>query len=68
MVHSWLAPTYVYPNGNIFERAQRLAQRRPGDPHVFVDPASWTEFVRNTQAETARAIERERQRPATPTP
>jgi metallo-beta-lactamase class B len=62
MVHSWLAPTYVYPNGNIFERAQRLAQRRPGEPHVFVDAASWNEFVHNTQAQVTRAIATERQR------
>jgi L-ascorbate metabolism protein UlaG (beta-lactamase superfamily) len=69
MVHGWLAPTYVYPNGGIFERAQRLAQRRPGEPHVFVDPASWNEFVRHTQAQTARAVETARQNPqAAPTP
>jgi metallo-beta-lactamase class B len=66
MVHSWLAPTYVYPNGNIFERAQMLAQRRPGEPHVFVDPASWTEFVRHTQAQTARAIAAERAKAPAP--
>ena len=60
MVHSWLAPTYVYPNGNIFERAQKLAQRRPGDPHAFIDPAAWTQFVKNTQEQTAKAVEMER--------
>ena len=46
MVHSWLARTYVYPNGNIFERAQLLAGRAAGDPHPFVDPASWAQFRR----------------------
>jgi len=29
MVHSWLDAAYVYPGGNIFERAQRLPRRRP---------------------------------------
>ena len=35
-VHSWLA-SYPYPNGGIFERAQKLAQRKAGEPHPFVD-------------------------------
>ena len=60
MIHSWLAPTYIYPNGNIFERAQKLAQRRPGEPNVFVDPASWRQFVKNTQLNLARVIEEDR--------
>jgi metallo-beta-lactamase class B len=64
MIHSWLAPTYIYPNGNIFERAQRLAQRRPGETNVFVDPASWTQFVKNTQVNLARVIEEERAKSA----
>ena len=57
MVHSWLARTYVYPNGNIFERAQLLAGRAAGDPHPFVDPASWAQFVAQTQATVVGAIE-----------
>ena len=65
MIHSWLAPTYVYPGGNIFERAQKLAQRRPGEPNVFVDPASWTQFVTNTQRNLARVIEEEHAKAAT---
>ena len=48
-VHSWLA-SYPYPNGGIFERAQKLAQRKPGDPNPFVDEASWKEWVKIVQA------------------
>ena len=48
-VHSWLA-SYPYPNGGILERAQKLAQRKPGEPHPFVDPASWTLWTKRVQA------------------
>ena len=40
LVHSWLAMS-TYPNGGTFERAAQLQLRRGGDPHPFVDPASW---------------------------
>ena len=33
-VHSWLND-FPYANGGILERAQKLAQRKPGDPHPF---------------------------------
>jgi len=40
MTHSWQPPD-GYPGGGILERAKLLATRKPGDPHPFVDPASW---------------------------
>jgi len=40
MTHSWQPPD-GYPGGGILERAKLLAARKPGDPHPFVDPASW---------------------------
>lgn len=49
MIHSWLNTFYPYPNGSIFTRARTLADRQPGDPHPFVDPESWQEFVSHTQ-------------------
>ena len=57
--HSWLND-FHYPNGGIFERAQKLAQRRPGDPHPFVDPASWNLWVRQVQAGAAKNLEEEK--------
>jgi hypothetical protein len=29
-----------YPGRGIHERAKKLANRKPGDPHPFVDPAT----------------------------
>jgi metallo-beta-lactamase class B len=54
-VHSWLA-TYPYP-GAIFERAEQLAQRKPGQPHPFVDNAAWRQWLRTAHAGTLKYIE-----------
>jgi metallo-beta-lactamase class B len=43
-VHSWLS-SYPYPNGGILERAIKLKSRKPGEPNVFVDPASWQQWL-----------------------
>ena len=51
-VHSWLTGV-PYPNGGILERAQQLAQRKPGEPHPFVDPGSFREWMRRVQANSA---------------
>jgi len=53
-VHSWLA-TYPYP-GAIFERAQNLAQRKPGQPHPFVDNAAWRQWLTTARAGTLQYI------------
>ena len=55
-VHSWLA-TYPYPGGGIFERAQALARRKPGEPHPFVDNAAWRQWLATAHAGTAEYIE-----------
>jgi metallo-beta-lactamase class B len=55
-VHSWLA-TYPYPQGAVFERAQRLAQRKPGAPHPFVDNATWRQWLETARAGTIKYIE-----------
>lgn len=60
MIHSWLG----YPNGGVLERAQQLAKRKPGDPNPFVDPASWTQYVRQTQASADRTLEAEKKKAA----
>jgi len=62
-VHSWLA-SYPYPNGGIFERAQKLAQRKPGDPNPFVDEAAWTQWVKTAQAGAAEYLAEQKQKGA----
>jgi metallo-beta-lactamase class B len=42
--HGWLGES-TFPNGSIFERAEALANRQPGEPNPFVDPASWNQWV-----------------------
>jgi hypothetical protein len=58
MIHSWLP----YPNGGVFERAQLLAKRKPGDPNPFVDPTSFAEYVQRNQANAARTLEEEKKK------
>jgi metallo-beta-lactamase class B len=58
-VHSWLND-YHYPNGSIFERAQKLAQRKAGDPHPFVDPDSWRIWVKQVQEGALKNLEEEK--------
>jgi metallo-beta-lactamase class B len=58
-VHSWLA-TYPYPGGGIFERAQTLALRKAGEPHPFVDNATWRAWLGVAQAGTVKYIESEK--------
>ncbi len=60
-VHSWLND-FHYPKGGIFERAQRLAQRKPGQPHPFVDPAAWQAWVKEVQAGAMKNLAEEKQK------
>jgi metallo-beta-lactamase class B len=55
-VHSWLA-TYPYPSGGVFERAQALARRKPGESHPFVDNAAWRQWLKTAHAGTVKYIE-----------
>jgi metallo-beta-lactamase class B len=64
MIHSWAGGTNGYPNGGVLERAQLLATRKPGDPHPFVDPAAWTQFIKRGQVNAAKTVEEERQKAA----
>jgi hypothetical protein len=67
MIHSWAggnAPGPGYPGGGVLERAQLLATRKVGDPHPFVDPAAWTQFIKRSQANAAKTVEEERQKAA----
>jgi metallo-beta-lactamase class B len=62
--HGW-NPGTDYPGGSIFERAEKLKQRKPGDPNPFVDPAAWRQGVAEAQARIARGLEEERKKAST---
>ncbi len=61
MIHSWLP----YPNGGVFEREQLLEKRKPGEPNPFVDPASFTQYVKQAQVSAARTLEEEKRKAGT---
>jgi metallo-beta-lactamase class B len=63
--HGWNAGV-DYPNGSIFERAQKLAQRRPGDPNPYVDNASWRTFIAGQHVRNQRGLEDARREAAQP--
>jgi len=57
--HAWQDPN-GYPGGGVHERAKKLANRKPGDPHPFVDPATWDARAKR-QLETAKRVLAEEQ-------
>jgi len=61
--HAWEGQN-GYPGGGIHERAKKLATRKPGDPHPFVDPATWDARAKR-QLETAKRVLAEEQAKAT---
>jgi metallo-beta-lactamase class B len=63
--HGWNAGV-DYPGGSIFERAQKLAQRRAGDPNPYVDNASWRTFIASQHVRNQRGLEDARRAAAQP--
>jgi metallo-beta-lactamase class B len=57
--HSWAEPD-GYPGGGVLERAALLKTRKPGQPHPFVDPATWNQRAREARASTAKTLAAER--------
>ena len=56
-VHSYLR-TYPYDSGGtVFEPAVKLAERKRGDPHPFVDNAQWRRWLDTAEAGTLKYIE-----------
>ena len=53
-IHSWADPN-GYPGGGVLERAMMLKDRKAGDPHPFVDPATWDARAKR-QLETAKRV------------
>src|SRR6266550_1694292 len=62
-VHSW-AGDDGYPGGGVLERGLMLKSRKPGDPHPFVDPATFAKWVKRAQDEAAKAVEVEKKKVA----
>jgi metallo-beta-lactamase class B len=60
-VHSWLA-SYPFPNGGILERANLLKQRKPGEPHPFVDPAAWRLWLAQAKTGARQNLEEEKRK------
>ncbi len=60
-----LYPSYEpngYPGGGVLERALLLKSRKPGAPHPFVDPATFTQWVRRAQDNATKAVQEEKQK------
>ena len=60
-IHSW-AEENGYPGGGVLERGLMLKSRKPGDPHPFVDPATFTQWVKRSQDNAAKAVQEEKQK------
>jgi hypothetical protein len=60
-IHSW-AEENGYPGGGVLERGLMLKSRKPGDPHPFVDPATFTQWVKRAQDSAASAVQQEKQK------
>ena len=65
MTHSWQPPD-GYPGGGILERAKLLATRKPGDPHPFVDPASWEARAKQSLETAQRVLAQEQAKAVAP--
>jgi metallo-beta-lactamase class B len=56
-VHSYLT-TYPWQGGGaVFEPAMKLKNRRPGEPHPFVDNAAWRKWLDVAEAGTIKYVE-----------
>jgi metallo-beta-lactamase class B len=60
-IHSW-AEENGYPGGGVLERGLMLKSRKPGDPHPFVDPATFAQWVQRAQENAAKAVQQEKQK------
>src|SRR4030095_13576491 len=60
-IHSW-AEDNGYPGGGVLERGAMLKNRKPGDPHPFVYPATFTQWVKRAQDNAAKAVQDEKQK------
>jgi hypothetical protein len=62
-IHSWAEPN-GYPGGGVLERAVLLKNRKAGEPHPFVDAATWSARAKLAQENAAKAVAKEKQKAA----
>jgi metallo-beta-lactamase class B len=62
-IHSWAEPNGS-PGGGVLERAVLLKNRKAGEPHPFVDAATWTARAKLAQENAAKAVAKEKQKAA----
>jgi metallo-beta-lactamase class B len=60
-IHSWGGEN-GYPGGGVLERGLMLKSRKPGSPHPFVDPATFTQWVKQAQDGASKAVQEEKQK------
>jgi len=61
-VHSYLT-TYPAPSGGtVFEPAQQLARRKPGDPHPFVNNGAWRRWLDVAETGAVKYVDEEKQK------
>jgi metallo-beta-lactamase class B len=56
-VHSYLTNYPAPAGGTVFEPAKLLAQRKPGQPHPFVDNTAWRAWLDVAEAGTVKYVE-----------
>jgi metallo-beta-lactamase class B len=56
-VHSYLTTYPVPAGGAVFEPAKLLAQRKPGQPHPFVDNKAWRTWLDVAEAGAVKYVE-----------
>ncbi len=61
--HGW-NPGTDYPGGSIFERGEKLKNRKAGDPNPFIDPAAWEQNIKVTTDRVAKGLEEEKKKAA----
>ncbi len=49
-------------SGEVFERAQRLKERKPGDPHPFVAPQDFQSWLKQLEAAAEKKLSEEKAR------
>jgi metallo-beta-lactamase class B len=62
-IHSWAEPV-GYPGGGVNERILSLKNRKPGDPHPMVDPATWNAWVKHAQEQAVASVAKEKAKAA----
>ena len=63
--HAWTGGNQ-YPNGSIFERLERLKVRKAGEPHPFVDKASFDTWLKAIHTNAVELIAEEKAKLAAP--